>query len=82
MLNLIINYHTGITESITVSDLDEAKQAAYNGIAYTQEKVSIQTTEGETITESHWYGVEPDEDDLVLVTVGNGFYQLWSDELE
>ncbi|WP_336992614.1 hypothetical protein [Bacillus toyonensis] len=81
MEKFLINYHTGITEEIEVYNLNKAKEIAKEGIAYTQEKITIETLEGEVITTSYWYGVQPQEDDEVLEIVGAGFYQAWSDEL-
>jgi hypothetical protein len=80
MEKYVINYHTGVTNEVAVSDLDEAKQIAKTGIAYTQEDISIEK-DGETVTASTWYGVQPGEEDQVLEMLGGGFYQLWSDEL-
>ncbi len=80
MTNYIINYHTGITKEYE-GTLESAKQSAVDGIGYTQENVSIEQ-DGEQVTVAHWYGVEADEDDEVLVHIGGGFYQTWSDELE
>ncbi|PIE91689.1 hypothetical protein CO726_30835 [Bacillus fungorum] len=81
MEKYIVNYHTGITEEVEVNDLNEVKEIAQKGIAYTQEKITIETLDGEVITTAYWYGVSPQEDDAVLETVGGGFYQTWSDEL-
>ncbi|AEA19409.1 TPA: hypothetical protein ACR3Z0_005476 [Bacillus thuringiensis] len=81
MEKYIVNYHTGVTEEVEVNDLSEAKKVAEEGIAYTQEKITIETLDGEVITTSYWYGISPQEDDNVLETVGGGFYQVWSDEL-
>lgn len=81
MTKYTINYHTGVSEEVEVMDLQEAKELAYNGISYTQENVSIEQ-DGEVITTAYWYGVVPSEDDEVLVEIGGGHYQTWSDELE
>ncbi|MFF1995016.1 hypothetical protein ACFVWC_28110 [Bacillus mycoides] len=81
MEKYIVNYHTGITEEVEVNDLNEVKEIAKKGIAYTQEKITIETLDGEVIATAYWYGVFPQEDDDVLETVGGGFYQTWSDEL-
>ncbi|WP_424578030.1 hypothetical protein [Bacillus cereus] len=81
MEKYIVNYHTGVTEEVEVNDLSEAKKVAEKGIAYTQEKITIETLDGEVITTSYWYGISPQEDDNVLETVGGGFYQVWIDEL-
>lgn len=79
MAKYIINYHTGVIREIEVDNLNEAKEAAVQGIAYTQEKITIETETGEVITTAYWYGVEPEEDDEVLVRVGGGFYQAWTE---
>lgn len=79
MATYTINYHTGVTEEFE-GTLEGAKQSALEGISYTQEHVSIDQ-DGEQVTIARWVGVEPDEDDEVLVRVGDGFYQTWSDEL-
>lgn len=81
-----INYHTGIEEEVEVADLQEAKEIAKEGIAYTQAKVTIETLDGEVLATSQWYGVEPTEeeieDGMVLEQIGSyGFYQVWDDEL-
>ena len=79
MATYTINYHTGITEEFE-GTLEGAKQSALEGISYTQQHVSIEQG-GEQVTIARWVGVEADEDDDVLVHVGDGFYQNWSDEL-
>ncbi|MBU4642477.1 hypothetical protein CN995_01950 [Bacillus cereus] len=81
MEKYIVNYHTGVTEEVEVNGLSEAKKVAEEGIAYTQENITIETLDGEVITTAYWYGISPQEDDNVLETVGGGFYQAWSDEL-
>ncbi|PGL78091.1 hypothetical protein CN931_24085 [Bacillus sp. AFS054943] len=81
MEKFIVNYHTGVTEEVEVNDLNEAKEVAKEGIAYTQEKITIETLDGGVITTAYWYGVSPQEDDDVLENVSGGFYQKWSDEL-
>lgn len=80
MTTYTINYQTGITEEVQ-GTLEKAKQAAIDGMEYTQENVLIQL-EGETVTTSRWYGTEPEDDDSVLVQYADyGFYQTWDDEL-
>ena len=79
MATYTINYHTGVTEEFE-GTLEGAKQSALEGISYTQEHVSIEQ-DGEQVTIARWFGVEADEDDEVLVHVGDGFYQNWSDQL-
>lgn len=82
MKKFVINYHTGVKNEVTANDLEDVKQIALEGIAYTQENVSIEDTEGNVLTVARWYSVEPEEDDQILTQIGNyGFYQLWEDEL-
>ncbi|MCY1103766.1 hypothetical protein [Shouchella clausii] len=77
-----INYHTGVEKEVEVADLQEAKEIAKEGIAYTQANVTIETLDGEVLATSRWYGVEPEENDEVLEQIGSyGFYQTWDDEL-
>lgn len=85
MEKYIINYHTGVgNQEVEVNDLSEAKEIAKEGINYTQQNVSIEDAEGNTVTTATWYGVEPSEEDedYVLEIIGGGFYQIWDDELE
>lgn len=67
--------------------LEAAKVEAVERMGYTGESVAILNEAGETVTRSQWFGVEPTEEEiesgLVLVRFGtDGYYQLWSDELE
>lgn len=83
MKKFVINYHTGVKNEVTANDLEDVKQIALEGISYTQENVSIEDSEGNVLTVARWYGVVPEEDDQVLVQIGDfGFYQLWEDELD
>lgn len=77
----IINYHTGVSEEVHTNNIEVAKEEAVKGIAYTQEKITIENEHGHVLTTSYWYGVEPDENEQVLERVGNGFYRMWDDEL-
>ncbi|OMF35251.1 hypothetical protein BK133_11115 [Paenibacillus sp. FSL H8-0548] len=81
MENYIINYNTGITEEVSVADLQEAKEIAKAGINYTQQNITIESLNGEEITTARWCGVRPSEEDEVLEIIGGGFYQTWSDDL-
>lgn len=81
MRKFIINYHTGVMNEVEVNDLNEAKEIAKEGIGYTQEKITIETLDGDVITTARWYGTQPQDDDEVLEIVGGGFYQTWDDEL-
>ena len=80
-MEFVINYQTGVKHNVNAADLNEVKEVALEGIAYTQENVTIETPEGEVLTAARWYGVEPEEDDQVLTEIGGGFYQVWDDEL-
>ncbi|MCY7574254.1 hypothetical protein [Bacillus pumilus] len=81
MEKLKINYHTGVSEEVE-GNLEEAKEIAKKGMSYTQEKVTIETMDGDVLATSYWYGVEPEEDDSVLEQFGSyGFYQTWDDEM-
>ncbi|OGX77830.1 hypothetical protein A6395_15250 [Exiguobacterium sp. SH31] len=75
-----IDYHTGVMREVD-GELDQVKRQAVSAIAYTQENVSIRLG-GEVVTTARWYGLEPEEDDDVLTRVGDGFYQMWDDEIE
>lgn len=78
MEKFIINYHTGVTEEVEVSSLDQAQEAAQEGMTYTQEKVTIESAEGEVLATSYWYSVQPGEDDEVVASIGEfGFYGDW-----
>ncbi|WP_242503586.1 hypothetical protein [Bacillus albus] len=66
MEKYIVNYHTGVTEEVEMNGLSEAKKVAEDGIAYTQENITIETLDGEIITTAYWYGVSPQEDDVCL----------------
>lgn len=76
-----INYHTGAGNFSFEGSLEEAKEEARKGIAYTQAEVTIEDEEtGEIISESRWYGVEPSEDDEILEQYDKfGFYENWRD---
>jgi hypothetical protein len=43
MEKFLINYHTGITEKVEVYDLNKGKEIAKEGIAYTQENITIES---------------------------------------
>lgn len=50
------------------------------GLAYTQTDVKIQTEDGEDVAVLKWYGVKPEEDDVVTAQFGDyGFYGEWVD---
>ena len=75
-----INYGTGAGNEFVDGTLEEAKKAAEEGLAYTQEDVKIQTEDGEDVAVLKWYGVQPEEDDIVTARFGDeGFYGDWVD---
>jgi hypothetical protein len=74
-----INYGTGVIETVEGS-LEEAKAEAVEGMAYTQQNVRIFNEDGAEVLVSYWYGVEPSEDDEVLMQFGSyGFYAEWTE---
>lgn len=74
-----IDYGTGVVESID-GELEAAKEAAVEGMAYTQQNVKILDDNGAEVLVSCWYGVEPSEDDEVLAQFGTfGFYAEWTE---
>ncbi|RUS47851.1 hypothetical protein ELR57_07070 [Cohnella sp. AR92] len=79
MLMFTIDYGTGVIHTVE-GDLNDAKTAALEGMAYTQTDVKILNENGAEILVSHWYGVEPSEDDEVLAQFGSyGFYSEWQE---
>lgn len=75
-----INYGTGAGNECVDGTLDEAKKAAEEGLTYTQTDVKIQTEEGDDVAVLRWYGVQPEEDDVVTTKFGDsGFYAEWLD---
>ncbi|HEY9571257.1 MAG TPA: hypothetical protein VIR26_09680 [Metalysinibacillus sp.] len=74
-----INYQNGFTSEF-LGTLEEAKLEALDGMSYTQASVSIEK-DGEVVTTSRWYGVEPTQEDYdnnaVLEEIGGGFYGDW-----
>lgn len=77
-MEFIIDYCNGFNETVECADLEEAKSLAVDGMSYTQANVNIKSKDGDLLATSHWYGVEPGEDDEVLERFGNrGFYSSW-----
>lgn len=75
-----INYGTGAGNEYIKGTLEEAKKVAEDGLAYTQTDVKIQTEDGEDVAALNWYGVQPEEDDVVTARFGDrGFYGEWRD---
>lgn len=80
----IVNFNTG-AGNLEATTLEEAKQLALDGMAYTQQNITIEK-DGKVVTTARWYGVAPTDEDyesgIVLEEIGGGFYTLWDDELE
>lgn len=75
-----VNYGTGAGDEYVEGTLDDAKKVAEDGIAYTQTDIKIQTEDGEDVAVLTWYGVAPEEDDIVIARFGDfGFYGEWHD---
>lgn len=79
----IVDFNTGVAHELELDSLMEAKTYAIEQISYTQENVRIiDGATNEELTCAAWFGVEPTEEDEVLVHIGNGFYARWTDEIE
>lgn len=74
-----IDYNTGAGNVEGIATLEEAKELAVDGMAYTQENVDIMDEEtGEVVTRSQWIGVKKEEDNEALATFGDyGYYSDW-----
>lgn len=75
-----VNFGTGAGDEWVDGALEDAKKVAEDGLAYTQTDVKIQTEDGEDVAVLNWYGVKPEEDDVVTARFGDyGFYGEWVD---
>lgn len=74
-----IDYGTGAGNFDFTGTLEDAITEANRGLCYTQLPVSIFIKDViENIAYLPWYGVQPEEDDIVTATFGNfGFYGEW-----
>jgi hypothetical protein len=73
-----INYNTGAGNYVFEGTLEEAMKDASTGLAYTQQSVNIETLDGEQVAYLPWWGVQPEEDDVVTERFGlYGFYGEW-----
>lgn len=74
-----IDYGTGACNFDFTGTLEDAITEANRGLCYTQLPVSIFIKDDiENIAYLPWYGVQPEEDDIVTATFGNfGFYGEW-----
>lgn len=78
MKKYIIDYGTGAGNREIEGTLEKAMKDAEQGLAYTQKNVEITTLDGEQVAYLPWYGVEPEEDDVVTCEFGaSGFYGEW-----
>ena len=87
-MSYVINFNNGAgPQEPEFETLAEAKDAALDMAGFTQTSIEILGNNDEIVTTAAWFGVAPTEEEiesgLVLVRFGtNGYYQLWSDELE
>lgn len=77
-MKYFINYGTGAGNEEVDGTIEDAKRVAEDGLSYTQTDVKIQTEDGEDVAVLNWYGVQPEEDDVVTARFGDfGFYGEW-----
>lgn len=73
-----VNYGTGAGNEDVEGTLEDAMKIAEEGLAYTQQSVSIEDEEGKVVARLPWYGVAPEENDVVTCQFGDfGFYGEW-----
>lgn len=76
-----VNYGTGAGNEEINGTLEEAMKVAEEGLSYTQQTVCIQNECGEDVARLPWYGVRPEEDDVVTAQFGDfGFYGEWCED--
>lgn|GEM_PF-864274 len=76
MKQLFIDFNTGAGNG-WADTLEEAMELAEEGLAYTQQPVTVYDGERE-VARLPWYGVEPEEGEVVTAHFGNyGFYGEW-----
>ena len=84
-MTYFINYHTGAGDEWFEGTLDEAKIQADADAGYTQQEITIEDEDGNTISTRRWCGGSYDVDVLYLwfddpIVLGNlGFYSDWRD---
>lgn len=75
-----VNFGTGAGNEWVEGTLSEAQKVAEDGLAYTQTDVKIQTEDGKDVAVLPWWGVTPEDDDVVTARFGDfGFYGEWQD---
>lgn len=76
-----IDFGTGAGNFEIKGTLEDAMKAAEKELAYTQLPVNIykkgRIGSGMPDARLPWYGVEPEEDDIVTANFGYGFYGEW-----
>ena len=74
----LVDFNTGSGNEYT-DTLEQAKELAERGLAYTQESVTIYCDD-EEVAKLPWWGVQPEEDDVITESFGSyGFYGEWID---
>lgn len=77
-MTYLVNFGTGAGNETVNGTIENAKRVAEDGLAYTQTDVKIQTQDGEDVAVLPWYGVAPEDDDVVTARFGDyGFYGEW-----
>lgn len=73
-----INYNTGAGNEVVEGTIEDAMRVAEEGLAYTQKPVTIYNDDHEEVANLQWYGVKPEDDDVVTARFGDhGFYGEW-----
>jgi len=79
MSKYYIDYCTGAGNEYVNGNLDEAKEAADNGAAYTQQPIVIKDEAGNEVTRRPWWGCLSgiEEEENVIQFGDFGFYGDW-----
>jgi hypothetical protein len=81
MSKFFVDYNTGAGNFEYEGTLDEAKKAAEEGLAYTQQSVKIFEND-EPVAILPWWGTQPEEDEIVTCQFGSfGYYGEWTNDL-
>ena len=73
-----VNFNTGAGNYSIEMQLESLKDQVVSELSYTQCSVTIEDEDGNEIACLPWYGVEPDEEDIVTAQFGTfGFYGDW-----
>lgn len=76
-----IDYKTGITKEVE-GTLEKAFSVAEEGMAYTQQSVTIKSEDDSDVYISRWWGMPPEETEPILFGFGDyGFYSPWKKEV-